>query len=192
MLDPRRYRTAGTATLGAMVLAAVAVTSCSSDPKKPEPPAKTTAPMTAKGDTSSAKPGTAPAAAKPGTKEVAKADPAKPAVAVPAVKPPEPAKPAVKVEEPAKPAAKAPAVQEPAKPAAKAEPARPAATAEGPASTEFPPKPPGGVGGAPPGHPPAPPPAPPPRRGRPARGRRRRGEVPGTGQARRSHGQDPG
>ena len=190
MLDPRRYRTAGTATLGAMVLAAVAVTSCSSDPKKPEPPAKTTAPMTAKGDTSSAKPGTAPAAAKPGTKEVAKADPAKPAVAVPAVKPPEPAKPAVKVEEPAKPAAKAPAVQEPAKPAAKAEPARPAATAEGPASTEFPPKPPVNVKDAPPRRDHAaraPPPA-----GRPPGGRRRRGEVPGTGQARRSHGQDPG
>lgn len=143
MQDPRILRAAGLTTLAAFLAVAAAAPGCSSGPKKPEPPPKTSPPMTAKGDVSTAKPGEKPAPAPAPTPakgtEVAKATPPKvepvPAPA-PAKKPEEP-KPEPKKETP--PAAKAPA------PVAKAE--------EKPApSSEFPPKPPVNVPEAPKSH----------------------------------------
>jgi len=94
MLNSRRTRLAGFVTLGVIVSVALVAKGCSSEPKKPEPPPKSSGPALAKGDTTTAKPG----------------EPRKPvetAKAMPPVKAPEPAKPA----------------PTPAKPAPEAEPA---------------------------------------------------------------------
>lgn len=121
MLDPRRFRIAGLATLGAVLVAGVLAKGCSTGPKTPAPPATAKAPATAP----AAKPGTASTAKAPDKKPTDVATAPKPATAAPA--------PAPAQAKPAPAPAPAPAKKEEPKPAPSSKPAP---------SNEYPPPPP--------------------------------------------------